>query len=110
MQVANSGSSVIFNCSVEGEARLRWLHDGVPVGGGERALRLSPVARAHRGMYQCVAERDLDSAQASAELRLGGEERNHQQFLFNGIPLLGNGQLPFDFRVSLSTAILGRSH
>lgn len=72
-QVANSGSSVTFNCSVEGgEARVRWLHDGVPVGGGERTLRIHGVVRVHRGMYQCFAERDLDSAQAAAELRLGG--------------------------------------
>ncbi|XP_063616446.1 cell adhesion molecule Dscam2-like isoform X2 [Cydia splendana] len=71
LQVANSGSSVMFNCSVEGEARVRWLHDGVPVGGGERTLRVHGVVRAHRGMYQCVAERDMDSAQAAAELRLG---------------------------------------
>ncbi|XP_052738064.1 cell adhesion molecule Dscam2-like [Bicyclus anynana] len=72
LQVANSGSSVQFNCSVEGgEARVRWLHDGVPVGGGERTLRVHGVVRAHRGMYQCFAERDLDSAQAAAELRLG---------------------------------------
>ncbi|KAG6460447.1 hypothetical protein O3G_MSEX011980 [Manduca sexta] len=71
-QVANSGSSVTFNCSVEGgDARVRWLHDGVPVGGGERVLRVHGVVRAHRGMYQCFAERDLDSAQAAAELRLG---------------------------------------
>lgn len=73
-QVANSGSSVAFNCSVEGgDARVRWLHDGVPVGGGERTLRVHGVVRAHRGMYQCFAERDLDSAQAAAELRLGGK-------------------------------------
>ncbi|XP_045772179.1 Down syndrome cell adhesion molecule-like protein Dscam2 isoform X1 [Maniola jurtina] len=72
LQVANSGSSVQFNCSVEGgDARVRWLHDGVPVGGGERVLRVHGVVRAHRGMYQCFAERDLDSAQAAAELRLG---------------------------------------
>ncbi|XP_072938506.1 cell adhesion molecule Dscam2-like [Epargyreus clarus] len=72
LQVANSGSSVTFNCSVEGgEARVRWLHDGVPVGGGERTLRIHGVVRVHRGMYQCFAERDLDSAQAAAELRLG---------------------------------------
>ncbi|XP_045446589.1 Down syndrome cell adhesion molecule-like protein Dscam2 [Melitaea cinxia] len=72
LQVANSGSSVTFNCSVEGgDARVRWLHDGVPVGGGERTLRVHGVVRAHRGMYQCFAERDLDSAQAAAELRLG---------------------------------------
>ncbi|KPI95214.1 Down syndrome cell adhesion molecule-like protein CG42256 [Papilio xuthus] len=76
LQVANSGSSVVFNCTVEGgggDARVRWLHDGVPVGGAERTLRVHGVARAHRGMYQCFAERDLDSAQAAAELRLGGQ-------------------------------------
>ncbi|CAG9796257.1 unnamed protein product [Diatraea saccharalis] len=72
LQVANSGSSVTFNCSVEGgDARIRWLHDGVPVGGGEKILRVHGIVRAHRGMYQCFAERDLDSAQAAAELRLG---------------------------------------
>ncbi|XP_048489123.1 Down syndrome cell adhesion molecule-like protein Dscam2 [Plutella xylostella] len=71
LQIANSGSSVTFNCSVSGEARVRWLHDGVPLGGAERVLRVHGVARAHRGMYQCVAERDQDSAQAAAELRLG---------------------------------------
>ncbi|CAG9581983.1 unnamed protein product [Danaus chrysippus] len=72
LHIANSGSSVTFNCSVDGgEARVRWLHDGVPVGGGERVLRVHGVVRAHRGMYQCFAERDLDSAQAAAELRLG---------------------------------------
>lgn len=77
-QVANSGSSVTFNCSVEGgDARVRWLHDGVPVGGGERILRVHGVVRAHRGMYQCFAERDLDSAQAAAELRLGGKRKMH---------------------------------
>lgn len=65
----------MFNCSVEGgDARVRWLHDGVPVGGGERVLRVHGVVRAHRGMYQCFAERDLDSAQAAAELRLGGKK------------------------------------
>ncbi|XP_053618370.1 cell adhesion molecule Dscam2-like isoform X1 [Plodia interpunctella] len=72
LQVANSGSSVTFNCSVEGgDARIRWLHDGVPVGGAERVLRIHSVLRVHKGMYQCFAERDLDSAQAAAELRLG---------------------------------------
>ncbi|RVE43549.1 hypothetical protein evm_011807 [Chilo suppressalis] len=72
LQIANSGSSVSFNCSVEGgDARVRWLHDGVPVGGGEKVLRVHGVVRAHRGMYQCFAERDMDSAQAAAELRLG---------------------------------------
>ncbi|XP_052750182.1 cell adhesion molecule Dscam2-like [Galleria mellonella] len=72
LQIANSGSSVTFNCSLEGgDARIRWLHDGVPVGGAERVLRVHSVMRVHRGMYQCFAERDLDSAQAAAELRLG---------------------------------------
>ncbi|XP_038220869.1 Down syndrome cell adhesion molecule-like protein Dscam2 [Zerene cesonia] len=72
LQIANSGSTVTFNCSVEGGgARVRWLHDGVPVGGAEPLLRVRGVRRAHRGMYQCVAERGRHVAQAAAELRLG---------------------------------------
>lgn len=40
------------------------------VGGGEHVYS---VVRAHRGMYQCFAERDLDRTQVAGELRLGGK-------------------------------------
>ncbi|CAH0592720.1 unnamed protein product [Chrysodeixis includens] len=69
--VADTGSTVRFNCSAsDARAALSWLHDGAPVGAGG-SLVLRGVARAHRGVYQCVASRVRDSAQAAAELRLG---------------------------------------
>lgn len=72
VQVADTGSTVRFNCSAsDARAALSWLHDGAPAGAGG-SLVLRGVARAHRGLYQCVARRARDSAQAAAELRLGG--------------------------------------
>ncbi|XP_041974799.1 Down syndrome cell adhesion molecule-like protein Dscam2 isoform X2 [Aricia agestis] len=77
-QVVNSGGTATLNCSWSGwpAPRLEWLHNGAPVGAarlspaGDR-LSLAAVTRADRGVYQCVARNDRDSAQASAELRLG---------------------------------------
>ncbi|KAL4705617.1 hypothetical protein ACJJTC_018739 [Scirpophaga incertulas] len=83
-QVVNSGSTAAFNCSWGGwpPPRLEWLHNGVPLGAGVAGGRvrvqnngeqliISAVHRADRGVYQCVARNERDSAQASAELRLG---------------------------------------
>lgn len=39
---------------------------------GEQLI-ISAVHRADKGVYQCMARNERDSAQASAELRLGGE-------------------------------------
>lgn len=39
---------------------------------GER-LVIASVHRTDKGVYQCMARNERDSAQASAELRLGGE-------------------------------------
>ncbi|XP_046991954.1 Down syndrome cell adhesion molecule-like protein Dscam2 [Schistocerca americana] len=77
--VVNSGEPATFNCSVSGSpvAGVEWLHNAEPLAAG-RARLLSPLVlhvgaatRSHRGVYQCVARGDDDSAQASAELRLG---------------------------------------
>ncbi|XP_049839470.1 Down syndrome cell adhesion molecule-like protein Dscam2 [Schistocerca gregaria] len=77
--VVNSGESATFNCSVSGSpvSSVEWLHNAEPLAAG-RARLLSPLVlhvaaatRAHRGVYQCVAHGEADSAQASAELRLG---------------------------------------
>ncbi|XP_045780750.1 Down syndrome cell adhesion molecule-like protein Dscam2 [Maniola jurtina] len=83
-QVVNSGGTAVINCSWAGwpSPRLEWLHNGVPVaagvGGGRvrvqgngEQLVIASVHRADKGVYQCVARSDRDSAQASAELRLG---------------------------------------
>ncbi|XP_049798773.1 Down syndrome cell adhesion molecule-like protein Dscam2 [Schistocerca nitens] len=77
--VVNSGEAATFNCTVSGSpvASVEWLHNAEPLPAG-RARLLSPLvlhvtaaSRAHRGVYQCVARGNGDSAQASAELRLG---------------------------------------
>ncbi|CAH2050967.1 unnamed protein product, partial [Iphiclides podalirius] len=83
-QVVNSGGTATINCTWGGwpAPRLEWLHNGVPIsagvaggrlrllGNGER-LVIPSVHRADKGVYQCVARNERDSAQASAELRLG---------------------------------------
>ena len=40
-----------------------------------KVLHIAKVTRADKGMYQCVAFNDYDSAQAQVQLELGGE--NH---------------------------------
>ncbi|XP_061709196.1 cell adhesion molecule Dscam2 isoform X4 [Cydia pomonella] len=83
-QVVNSGGTATINCSWSGwpSPRLEWLHNGVPLGAGVSGGRvrimghgeqlvISAVHRADKGVYQCMARNERDSAQASAELRLG---------------------------------------
>lgn len=43
------------------------------------------VTRHDRGMYQCVVRNDRESAQGSAELRLGGELL-HADYFYRVIP------------------------
>ncbi|CAH0405117.1 unnamed protein product [Chilo suppressalis] len=82
--VVNSGGTAMINCTWSGwpAPRLEWLHNGVPLGAGVAGGRtriqnngeqliIASVHRADRGVYQCVARNERDSAQASAELRLG---------------------------------------
>lgn len=38
----------------------------------DNVLRLPSITRASKGMYQCFVRNDHESAQATAELRLGG--------------------------------------
>ncbi|XP_012543882.3 cell adhesion molecule Dscam2 isoform X1 [Bombyx mori] len=83
-QVVNSGGTATMNCTWGGwpAPRLEWLHNGIPLGAGVAGGRvrvlnngeqliISSVHRADKGVYQCIARNELDSAQASAELRLG---------------------------------------
>lgn len=84
-KVVNSGGTAMINCTWGGwpAPRLEWLHNGVPLGAGVAGGRIrvsssgdqliiSSVHRADKGVYQCMARNERDSAQASAELRLGG--------------------------------------
>ena len=81
--MANTGTTATLNCTTGGSqsARVRWLHDGIDVSGSARvqaagarglSLVISRVSRTDRGMYQCLVDDGRMSAQASSELRLGG--------------------------------------
>lgn len=74
----------MFNCSVSGSPvqRIQWYRNGEPltIDENENVKLLSPlvlavreITRHDRGMYQCVVQNDRESAQGSAELRLGGK-------------------------------------
>lgn len=63
---------------------ITWLKDGRPLPGPARStgdrLLIPGVGREDRGMYQCLVRRaEGETAQAAAELQLGGElkERRH---------------------------------
>lgn len=73
-----------MNCTVEGYPveSIEWLHDGVPVLTAQdtRLRLLAPlvlvigsVGRRDKGMYQCLVRSDKENAQATAELKLGGQ-------------------------------------
>lgn len=91
-QVINSGETATMNCTVEGYPveSVEWLHDGVPVLTAQdtRIRLLAPlvlvigsVGRRDKGMYQCLVRSDKENAQATAELKLGGQ-RAHRSFFF----------------------------
>lgn len=82
-----------MNCTVEGYPveSVEWLHDGVPVLTAQdtRIRLLAPlvlvigsVGRRDKGMYQCLVRSDKENAQATAELKLGGQ-RTHRPFLIS---------------------------
>lgn len=60
---------------------ISWLKDGRPLleGGqvsflqGSEVVLLRGVTKHNRGMYQCMARSGDETAQASAELALGGK-------------------------------------
>lgn len=93
-QVVNSGGTAVINCTWGGwpTPRLEWLHNGVPLGAGVAGGRvrvqnngeqlvISAVHRADKGVYQCMIRNERDSAQASADLRLGGKQEMRESRL-----------------------------
>lgn len=84
VQVVNSGQTASMNCTVEGFPieSVEWLHDGLPILTAQDTrirlpaplvLMIEAIGRRDRGMYQCLVRSDKENAQATAELRLGGE-------------------------------------
>ena len=89
-QITDSGSTAVFNCSVDGFPVLNvyWLKNGqivVPSGRvspGTGSLTIRRVGVEDRGQYQCVAGNEEEESQASATLMLGGEFPEHSAKLF----------------------------
>ena len=48
------------------------MKNGVNIGHSDKVLRIESVKKDDRGMYQCFVRNDQESAQAVAELKLGG--------------------------------------
>lgn len=83
-QIVDAGTPAMFNCSVQGGSggmHISWLKDTralldsphVSIMQQGQVLLLKNVRKSDRGMYQCVARSNDESAQGSAELTLGGE-------------------------------------
>ncbi|XP_023287725.1 Down syndrome cell adhesion molecule-like protein Dscam2 [Orussus abietinus] len=73
-QTVDFGRPATFTCNVEGNPikTISWLKDGKPLGYEEPVLRIDGVKKEDKGMYQCFVRNDQESAQATAELKLGG--------------------------------------
>lgn len=74
-QVVAAGGSARFHCRASRPAALSWLHDAALLPAAGPTLQVRGAARAHQGVYQCVARRGAREAQAAAELRLAGLHR-----------------------------------
>ncbi|XP_049800318.1 Down syndrome cell adhesion molecule-like protein Dscam2 [Schistocerca nitens] len=79
-QTVDVGRPAQLNCSTAGHPQLAvsWLKDGRPLRTSARVALLSPqtllierVERSDRGMYQCVVSNNEETAQGTAEIRLG---------------------------------------
>lgn len=73
-QTVDFGRPAQFTCNFNGNPvkTISWLKDGKPIKHEESVLRIDSVKKDDKGMYQCFIRNDQESAQASAELRLGG--------------------------------------
>ncbi|XP_071644258.1 Down syndrome cell adhesion molecule 1 isoform X3 [Temnothorax longispinosus] len=73
-QTIDFGRPATFTCTVQGNPikTISWLKDGKPLGLEDRVLRIESVKKENKGMYQCFVRNDQESAQATAELKLGG--------------------------------------
>lgn len=78
-QQVSTGSTVTINCTVSGHpiTSIHWLKNQKPLALSRRivlisrtVLHITTVQREDRGMYQCIARNDEESAQGSAELNI----------------------------------------
>lgn len=81
-QTVDIGKDVFLRCRVIGQpvSKVTWLKDGHQLTFSPRLtlvsqelLRISSVQRTDRGLYQCLAGNERESAQGVARLEIGGE-------------------------------------
>lgn len=79
-QTVDLGKSAMLHCSSTGipQSIMWWLKDGQPLRTGSRVrqltngqIKITSVTKEDRGMYQCFVKNEYDSAQDTAEIRLG---------------------------------------
>ncbi|XP_039227504.1 Down syndrome cell adhesion molecule-like protein Dscam2 isoform X39 [Drosophila yakuba] len=73
-QTVDFGRPAVFTCQYTGNPikTVSWMKDGKAIGHSEPVLRIESVKKEDKGMYQCFIRNDQESAEASAELKLGG--------------------------------------
>ncbi|XP_059477743.1 cell adhesion molecule Dscam2 isoform X45 [Neocloeon triangulifer] len=73
-QTVDFGRPAVFTCNFEGNPvkTIGWLKDGKNLNHEDATLRIDSVKKEDKGMYQCFVRNDQESAQACAELKLGG--------------------------------------
>ncbi|XP_071455023.1 cell adhesion molecule Dscam1 [Hetaerina americana] len=85
-QTVDFGRPAVFTCNFEGNPvkTIGWLKDGRSMNHEDSVLRIDSVKKEDKGMYQCFVRNDQESAQASAELKLGGRFEPPQfRYTFN---------------------------
>lgn len=91
-QTISVGQATHFNCTVSGFPLygVTWTKNLHPVVTNERVrligtdvLSISSVVRDDKGIYQCFAHNNFDSAQASGALLLGGQKLKYFIFSYN---------------------------
>ncbi|XP_050520778.1 cell adhesion molecule Dscam2 isoform X28 [Daktulosphaira vitifoliae] len=75
IQTVDFGRPATLTCNYEGNPvkTISWLKDGKKLNSHDgRVLRIDSVRKEDKGMYQCFVRNEQESAQGSAELKLGG--------------------------------------
>ncbi|KAG5667730.1 hypothetical protein PVAND_015701 [Polypedilum vanderplanki] len=74
VQTIDFGRPAVFTCRFSGNPvkTMRWMKDGKFIDHTEAVLTIPSIKKEDKGMYQCIIKNDQESAQATAELKLGG--------------------------------------
>ncbi|XP_072155042.1 cell adhesion molecule Dscam1 isoform X22 [Bemisia tabaci] len=75
IQTVDFGRPASLTCNYKGNPvkTVSWMKDGKPLLGHEGpTLKIDSVRKEDKGMYQCIVRNEQESAQAVAEIKLGG--------------------------------------